>query len=280
MVFGGETADSYYDEGVTASMKGDTAAAIRHFEKALQLDPYHVASCHQLGRCYQRQGKLQQAVECFYRAIKARPNPIPPRLDLGFALLEGGNGTKAFDIFQEVLKVKPDNARALLGLGCCAFEKGEWDTSLNMATQAVTNGGSNFSSLFLQARAAQLVGLHDVAHIAFEEADALLGPSIESSQDQPEAYFLRGELYFARKNFAAALEAFRVAQTHVDSTTHYYSYGEHFELADVLERQGMCLLRLDRYVEARELAASILALRPKSRIAAMLAGSGPEKPPA
>ena len=280
MVFGGETADSYYDEGVTASMRGETAAAVRHFEKALQLDPYHVASCHQLGRCHQRLGKLQQAVECFYRAIKARPNPIPPRLDLGFALLEGGNGTKALDIFQEVLNRKPDNARAMLGLGCCAFEKGEWDLAFTMATQAVTNGGANFAALYLQARAAQLVGFHDVALTAFDQADTLLERSIEGSPEQPEAHFLRGELYFARKNFVAALAAFQTAQSHMDAAVHYYSYGEHFELADVLERRGMCLLRLDRYADARELSADIIALRPKSRIAAMLAGSGAEKPPA
>ena len=280
MVFGGETADSYYDEGVTASMKGETAAAIRHFEKALQLDPYHVASCHQLGRCHQRQGKLQQAVECFYRAIKARPNPLPPRLDLGFALLEGGNGTKALDIFQEVLNRKPDNARAMLGLGCCAFEKGEWDIAFTMATQAVTNGGASFAALYLQARAAQLVGLHEVALTAFDQADALLERSVEGNPDQPELFFLRGELQFARKNFVAALENFQRAIDLIDPAAHYYSYGEHFERPDALERLGMCLLRLERYADAHALAPQILAIRPKSRVAALLAGSGAEKPPA
>jgi tetratricopeptide (TPR) repeat protein len=274
MIFGGETADSYYDEGVTASMKGDVSAAVRHFEKALQLDPYHIASCHQLGKCKVRQGKLQEAVDCFYRAIKARPGPLPPRLDLGFALLEGGNVPRASEVFEEVLHLKPDNARALLGLGSCAFDKGEWDRALNMATQAVSSGGATFPALYLQARAAQLVGLLDVAHTAFEEADALLGPSIESSPEQPEAYFLRGELYFARKNFTAALEVFKVAQSRMDPAAHYYSYGEHFELADVLERQGMCLLRMDRRVEARDLGETILAIRPASKVAAMLVGSG------
>lgn len=278
MIFGGETADSYYDEGVTASMRGDVDGAVRHFEKALQLDPYHVASCHQLGRCKVRQGRLQEAVECFYRAIKARPNPLPPRLDLGFALLEGGNGSRAAEVFQEVLNAKPENARALLGLGCCAFEKGEWDLAFTLATQAVTNGGANFAALYLQARAAQLVGLHDVAISAFDQADELLARSTESSPEQPESYYLRGELYFARKNFVAALEAFQSAQSRMETTAHYYSYGEHFELADVLERRGMCLLRLDRYADAREIAADILSVRPKSKIGAMLAGTGIEKP--
>lgn len=278
MVFGGETADSYYDEGVTASMKGDVGAAVRHFEKALQLDPYHVASCHQLGRCRVRQGKLREAVECFYRAIKARPNPLPPRLDLAFALLEGGNEPRASEAFNEVLRLKPDNARAILGLGCCAFARGEWDLAFTLATQAVNDGGANFASLYLQARAAQLVGFHDVALTAFDQADLLLERSIEGNPDQPEAYFLRGELCFARKNFVAALGAYQTTQARMDPEAHYYSFGEHFELADVLEKRGMCLLRLDRYADARELANDIRALRPESRIAALLAGAG--TPPA
>ena len=44
MVFGGETADSYYDEGVTASMKGDVAQAVRHFKKALGMTPGRFAA--------------------------------------------------------------------------------------------------------------------------------------------------------------------------------------------------------------------------------------------
>lgn len=275
MAFGGETADSYYDEGVTASMKGDVASAIRHFEKALQLDPYHVASCHQLGRCHQRRGDLRAAIECFYRAIKARPNPIPPRLDLGFALLEGHNEPKAAEVFNDVLRMKPGTARALLGLGTCAFERGEWDLALTFATQALGSGGSNFATLYLQARAAQLVGLFNVAQEAFDQADALLERSIESNPELPEPYYLRGELFFARNNFAVALAAFGEAQSRIAPGAHYYSFGEHFEEADLLERRGMCMLRLDRHADAASFAPQILALRPKSRIAKLLAGQAP-----
>lgn len=274
MVFGGESAESYYDEGVTASLRGDVAAALGHFKQALKLDPYHVASYHQLGKCMVRLGRLQEAVECFYRVIKARPNPIPPRIDLGFALLEGGNAAKATDIFNEVMVVKPDNAKAMLGLGRCAFAQGEWAQAYAFAIQAVRIGGSNFSALFLQARAARLAGLSEVAIDAFDEADSLLEKSIESNPEQPEAYYLRGELYFSRENFVTALEAFEAAQNRMEPTIHYYSYGEHFELVHVLEKRGMCLLRLDRVDEARVIGLEVQKLKPKSKIAALLTDGG------
>ncbi len=278
MVFGGETAESYYDEGVTASMRGDVALAVQHFEKALQLDPYYAACYHQLGRCNVRLGKLREAVECFSRVIKAKPNLIPPRLDLGFALVEGGNAKRAHEVFDEVAMLKPDNAKAMQGLAACAFAQGEWGRACGLATQAVNLGGANFAALYLQARAARLAGQPDVAAAAFDEADALLERSIESNPDQPEPYFLRGELNFARLNFAAALDAYQAAENRMADGVHYYSYGEHFELVNLLEKRGMCLLRLDRVQDAHALGREIQQMKPDSRVAALLTGSEESKP--
>lgn len=272
MVFGGESADSYYDEGVTASMKGDIPLAVRHFEKALELDPYHVATYHQLGKCKVRLGDLRMAVECFYRVIKARPNPIPPRLDLGFALLEGGNAKRAAEVFDEVALAKPENPKAMHGLAACAFAAGDWQRALTLVTQAVALGASSFSALYLQARAAKLAGRPDLASDAFGQADALLEKSIESNPDSPEPYFLRGELNFARLNFAAALDAYQAAENRISANTHYYAFGEHFELVNLLEKRGMCLLRLDRLADAREIGLEIRQMDPQNRVAAVLTG--------
>jgi len=270
MVFGGESADSYYDEGVTASMKGEVAQAVRHFKKAMQLDPYHVSSCHQLGKCYVRLGRLQDAVECFYRAIKARPNPIPPRLDLGYALLEGGNAERAEVAFNEVMERKPENAKALLGLAGCAFQKGQWDQAYLLVGQVLDQGASSFSALYLRGRAARLAGFIADSNEAFESADRLLEKLIEGNPEQPEGYYLRGELCFAQENFAAALDAYQQAESRLVSDAHYYTYGEHFDHIGVLGKRAMCLFRLERKDEARALGETIQEQDPDNRIAAML----------
>ena len=274
MAFGGETADSYYDEGVTASMRGDVAQAVRHFKKALQLDPYHVSSCHQLGKCRVRQGKLQDAVECFYRAIKARPNPIPPHIDLGNTLLEGGNVPRAESVFNEVLQRKPGHGKALLGLAACAFAKGEWDQAYIMVKEVVDQGGAGFPVFYLQGRSARLAGLQDVAAEAFETADGLIENLIDGNPEQPEGYYLRGELNFARENFAVALDSYQAAEDRMDSEGHYYSYGEHFDQTAALGKRAMCYYRLGKADDARALAEKLLEQDPENKIGKMLTREG------
>ncbi|HNT87522.1 MAG TPA: tetratricopeptide repeat protein, partial [Candidatus Hydrogenedentes bacterium] len=61
MAFGGESAESYYDEGLTAAMKGDVEQAIALFKQAVQLDSSFLAAFHQLARCYLRTGQSEKA---------------------------------------------------------------------------------------------------------------------------------------------------------------------------------------------------------------------------
>ena len=61
--FGGDNAESYYDDGLTASMKGDLERAITCFEKAIHLDRSLAAAYHQIAKCYLRLGLGRRAVD-------------------------------------------------------------------------------------------------------------------------------------------------------------------------------------------------------------------------
>ena len=49
MLFGGETAQSYYEEGLTAAMKGDLPLALARFRRALELDVQLHNARYQIG---------------------------------------------------------------------------------------------------------------------------------------------------------------------------------------------------------------------------------------
>lgn len=270
MAFGGETAESYYDEGLTASMKGDLRAAITHFEKAIQLDNSMATAYHQLGKCYHRMGKVKKAVAFLQQVTTKKPDQLPPRIDLGYAQLSLGRTGDARASFEEVIARKVDNTRALLGLGLCSFHEGQWEAAMTVAQQVVAQTGANFAAYFLLCRAARLAGIMEVAIEAHRTADTLIEKTIETTPDSPEGYYLRGELHFAQEDLARALDAYRAAEDRVHPDKSYLAYGEHFSRLDIIAKRGLCLQRLGREDAAREAGELILKADPEHRIGQLL----------
>ena len=268
MAFGGENAESYYDEGVTAAMTGDVERAVRSFEKAIRMDNSMSSAYHQLGRCYLRVGKGDQAIALLTQVVTRRPEQVPPRLDLGYAFLSAGRLEDARRQFNQVLMLEGGNARAQLGLAQASFQSGAWVAAMNEARTAVAIGGVNtFAGLYLLGRAAKLSGDYEAATGALKKADALLEKTIEKTGgDKPESHYLRGEVAYIQDNFAAALDHYRTAQGHAKHGKSYTAYGENFGLADILARQGLCLQRMGHTDRAREVGARIGELDPGHKI--------------
>ncbi len=266
MAFGGEDAESYYDEGVTASMRGDIERAIECFNKTLELDKDFISAYHQLAKCEMRKGRFEQAIALLERVIRAKPKQIPPRLDLGHALLQTGRTKEARRIFQEVSNVEPANSRALLGLAETAFQEGSWKEAMELAGQSQAISGPNFTALYLRGRAARLAGDLVTAQQCLDDADKLLGQSIELTPDQPEGYFLRGEVHFAKEHYAAALDHFRSSYERASEGRVYTAYGMPFRKLDLLIKQGLCLQRLDRRAQAREIGELVLEKDPDNKL--------------
>ena len=91
MLFGGENAESYYDEGLTAAMKGDFEKAVAHFQKATTLDGAFAAAWYQLGRCWLRLGRVPEAVSQVLPVERAIQKEDPRRQgvrEAGFRWIE------------------------------------------------------------------------------------------------------------------------------------------------------------------------------------------------
>jgi anaphase-promoting complex subunit 3 len=267
MAFGGEDAESYYDDGLTASMKGDLDQAVKCFEKALQLDKHYFAAHHQLGKCYLRRGDTDRAIELFRYVVFNKPKQIPPRLDLGVAYQHAGQLDKARKHFAEISTADPTNSRAFLGLAQVDFDEGKWMSAVENTQLALMHGGANFPALFLRGRAARLSGDLNLAKQSLEEADTLLEKSIELNPDQPESYFLRGEVNFVREQFSTALDCYRDAEDRADDAKVYTAFGESFTLLDMMAKRALCLQRMGRDERARDAAERVLEKDPDHHLA-------------
>ena len=271
MAFGGDNAESYHDEGLTAMMRGDLARAEQFFRRAIQLDKSYVAAFHQLGRCCVRLGQPQRAVDILQQVLAHRPNLIPARLDLGHALLALGQLDEAESQFRQVAGIQPENWRAHIGLAQICFQQEKWDNAVTLAKAARAYGGGNFATVFLLGRAAKHAGNAMLAEESLNAAQALIEKSIEITPDTPEAHYLRGEVCLAQDRVSAALEHFRAAEDRADPKKYYAAFGVNFSRVDVLARRGFCLKVLGNVEGARELGRQILAANPDHEGAKALA---------
>jgi tetratricopeptide (TPR) repeat protein len=276
MAFGGDDAESYYDEGLTASMKGEMARAVQCFEKAIRLDNSFSAAYHQLGKAYLRAGQAAQAVDLLQQVVARRTDQIPPKLDLGYALLSLNRTKEAQQQFAQILAIEPLNPRAQLGLAHVHFDEANWSAAMEQARAALASGGKNFTALFLLGRAAKLAGDSELAKSTLESADKLLEKSIELNPEQPEGHYLRGEVCFVREQYSSAMENYRAADDRTDAKNPnrlYSAFGENFTQLDVLAKLGLCYQRLGKVDRARELGRQILKRDPNHGIGKSLADS-------
>ncbi len=273
MVFGGESAESYYDEGLTASMKGDLEQAVRNFEKTIRLDNTFSAAYHQLGKCYARMGENGKAVDLLLQVVRNRPEQTASRLDLGFAYIALHKIEEARNQFIQVQGLESDNGRARLGLAQASFHEGDWTKAMSEAQSALELSGSNFPVLYLLGRTAKLAGNLEMASNMLNKADALLEKTLEASGDKPESYFLRGEVAYIREKYPAALEQYKTAEKFAAPDRSYSSYGENFTANDFLAKQGLCLQRLGQDSLARTMGERIGAIDPEHKMGKSLRGA-------
>ncbi|MEX2015999.1 MAG: tetratricopeptide repeat protein [Candidatus Hydrogenedentales bacterium] len=276
MAFGGENAESYYDEGLTASMKGDLDAAVKLFEKAIRLDHTMAAAYHQLGKCFMRMGRGQRAVELLEQVVQKRPQLVPARLDLGFAFLELGRLDQARHQFDQVLALKPAESKAQLGLAQAAFYEGNWEGAMQQVQTALVHGSNSFPIQFLLGRAAKLAGNAPLADSSLKKADRILEKTIEVDPEKPEPHFLRGEVRFVQEQYTAALDHYRSAVEKSQPNRMYTAFGENFTLADMLAKQGLCLQRLGQHDRARAMGERVAEVDPNHPIGKTLRESSDE----
>lgn len=244
MLFGGETAQSYYEEGLTAAMKGDLDLAVRYFRRAYALDAGLHSAQHQTGRCLLRQGNAEEALPLLQAAAKKLPGLSAPQLDTGFALLQLGRIEEARNTFAALLQEKPDEPRAVMGLAYCAFEREQWETAVNLVQRSIEMGRVQFDTHFLLARAADKTNMLDVSTAHYRKAEELMNKSIEATPDQAAGYYLRGRVYRGLGQFSAALDDMEAAEKHAQDDRRYYAYNEIFSKQDIRSEKESLLAEL------------------------------------
>jgi tetratricopeptide (TPR) repeat protein len=111
----GETADDWYDQGCRLE-ELDLAAAVRAYERALELDADHADAHVNLGRLHHDARRFDEAERHYRAGLRARPDDVTAAFNLGVALEDMGRLEEAVTEFQRAVTSDPGLADAYYNL--------------------------------------------------------------------------------------------------------------------------------------------------------------------
>jgi tetratricopeptide (TPR) repeat protein len=247
---------------------GESARAIEHYQRGLQLAPDSFAGHYDLALAYLHERKLGDARHELERAVQLNPRQADAAYNLGMVLLEVGNAPDAAESFRKARSLQPTRADIAFNLVRAELAAGDWPR----ARQEARNGARLFAGdgawqasvgrLFLESGHPQDAAplLEDalrVQHSSEEVRHLLASAYLESQQPDlalslipvaktAEEHFLRGSAFLVQRKLT---EADSEAGAALGDTPHEPRYL--LLAARIRQFQG----RQDQALEALQLAA-------------------------
>ncbi len=106
----------HYQVGSMMLADGDRAGALRHFERAVELDPAHTGALFQLGYANDLAGNDEDAINYYERCVAHLPAHVGAMTNLGILYEDNNQYDKAATCYQRILGVNPTDERARLFL--------------------------------------------------------------------------------------------------------------------------------------------------------------------
>lgn len=95
---------------------GDQPVAIRHLERAVELDPGHTGALFQLAHANDLAGNDEEAISYYERCFNQPPLHVGMLMNLGVLYEDNGKFDKAVDCYRRILSADPNHEQARLFL--------------------------------------------------------------------------------------------------------------------------------------------------------------------
>jgi protein O-mannosyl-transferase len=109
--------EAEYNLGLALAGTGRLPEAARHYAASLRLQPANEGAENNLGNALLRMGHAEEAVTHYAEAVRQQPADVQARCNLGVALGRTGRTEEALAQYQEALRLEPESAEAHAGLG-------------------------------------------------------------------------------------------------------------------------------------------------------------------
>jgi tetratricopeptide (TPR) repeat protein len=119
--------DGHVQRAEIAAAQGDSAGAIAHYSKAMELDPKSERARLGLARALNNQRRFGEAA----RLLEGTPPSADAEMQLGLALASQGRLDQSLEHYRKALALDPNSAEAHAYLGSALASKGQLDEAID-----------------------------------------------------------------------------------------------------------------------------------------------------
>ena len=187
--------------------RGDTAAAVAAFRRAVELGPGEPAHHFALGSAWLKQKRpdLDAAEQSFRQFLKLRPDDAQGQLHLGYVLLKQKRDAEAREWLEKIVRANKATPEAFYYLGLIA--QGEHDHA-----RAAELFGKSIQLAPAYAHAHVALGATYLKLKDYERARAALEAGVKLSPEDPKAHYHLALLYARLKEPQRAQEELRILE--------------------------------------------------------------------
>jgi Flp pilus assembly protein TadD len=193
-----------FDVAGELARKGDYAAALAEWQKAVELEPDDGQARYHLAFALDKQGHLDEAIAQYEKAVEFNPNNAAAYSNLAVDLTREGKLAEAIDSYKKSLELNPRNALAESNLAAALIQNGQTGEAVTHIKKAI-----ELDPQFADAH--NLFGLVLARGGQLDEGIAELKKAVDLSPDSLEFQFNLGRVLAARHSFAEAIPHFEKA---------------------------------------------------------------------
>ncbi|MDH7482891.1 MAG: tetratricopeptide repeat protein [Armatimonadota bacterium] len=190
--------------GIALEVSGNVNDAIRHYYRALEINPLSDKVYNNLGVALEKQGRLKEAIECLQKAVELKPNSPDAHGNLAMMLADAKRFDEAVYHCEELLRLAPDDpvahwlrGRLHAAMGNLAAAEAEFRQSLRL--QPNFADGHFHLGLVLKSMGRDA------------EAEAEYRETIRLNPNHSAAHNNLGNMLFSRHDYEGAIDEYRRA---------------------------------------------------------------------
>lgn len=203
----GNPARTAYERGNESVAHDDYEAAIRHFTRAIQLDPRMVNAWFSRGWAYGQLGDPEQEISDLSQCIRLVPDYAEAYCNRGAAHAKLARLKPALADLNTALKLDPNLSVAWSTRGWVRFERGEHKEAVADYTQALRLDPDDVDAYGSRAKCLHALGEYDRAVADFDRALTAYPKDADLLGSRGATKVAKGDLIGGAADLAAAIQA-------------------------------------------------------------------------